>query len=54
MWSTLSKSGHPNIIKFIDAKQDVNNNCINILNELCSGGTLLDLLEKYDGKLTEG
>lgn len=53
LWSNLSKSGHANIISFFDAKHNPNENCINILNELCSGGTLLDLLEKYNGKLTE-
>ena len=37
----------------MDASQDKQNNCIYILSELCTGGTIFDLLEKYDGKLTE-
>ena len=53
VWKKVSESGHANIVRFIDAKQDPSNNNINILSELCTGGTLLDLLEKYNGKLSE-
>ena len=49
IWKSLSS--HPNIVTFVDAKQ--NGDSINILSELCTDGTLLDLLEKYNGKLSE-
>jgi serine/threonine protein kinase len=49
IWKELS--GHPNIVTFVDAKQS--GDSINILSELCRDGTLLDLLEKYNGKLSE-
>jgi len=53
LWKRVSESNHPNIVTFVDAKHDAPNNCINIVSELCAGGTLLDLLEKYNGKLSE-
>lgn len=40
-------------MRFVDAKQDQSSNSIQIISELCTGGTLLDLLEKYNGKLSE-
>lgn len=53
IWKECSSTNHPNIVKFVDASQDRENNCIYILSELCSGGTLFDILEKYDGKMSE-
>ena len=43
------------MVEFTDAQQVKSNEggVIYILCELCSGGTILDLLEKYNGKLTE-
>lgn len=53
VWKTIS--GHPNIVKFIDAAiyKDHNGNYLYILSEYCKDGHLLDLLEKYSGKLSE-
>jgi serine/threonine protein kinase len=53
VWKTLSQKNSPNIVKFHEAHMDRENNCALILSELCSGGTLFDLLEKYNGKMTE-
>lgn len=48
---------HPNIVKFIDAalikSEDDNSKYIYILSEYCPDGHLLDLLEKYKGRLNE-
>jgi len=52
-WKKVSKSDQVNIVKFIDASQDKQNSCIYIVSELCTGGTLFDLLVKFDGKLSE-
>ena len=49
IWKEVSN--HTNIVTFVDAKQQ--GDSIHILSELCSDGTLLDLLEKYNGKLSE-
>jgi serine/threonine protein kinase len=49
IWKELTS--HNNIVTFVDAKQQ--GDSIHILSELCTGGTLLDLLEKYNGKMTE-
>lgn len=46
-------NGHQNIVKFLAVQQDTSSNCIYILSELCQNGTLLDLLERYNGKLSE-
>ena len=48
-WKQIN--GNANIVRFVDAKQQ--GETVYILSELCSGGTILDLLEKYDGKLSE-
>lgn len=53
IWKECSSTGHDNIVKFVDASHDKENNCIYIVSELCGGGTLFDLLEKYDGKMSE-
>jgi serine/threonine protein kinase len=52
-WKKVSTSDQINIVKFIDASQDKQNSCIYIVSELCTGGTLFDLLTKFNGKLTE-
>jgi AP2-associated kinase len=46
---------HPNIVKFIDATihKTSKGKYLYILSEYCSDGHLLDLLEKYHGKLKE-
>ena len=46
---------HPNIVKFIDAAlhKTSKGKYLYILSEYCDGGHLLDLLEKYNGKLKE-
>lgn len=48
-------TGHPNIVKFIDASLQTvgNDRYLYILSEFCSDGHLLDLLEKNKGKLSE-
>eukprot|EP00347_Sterkiella_histriomuscorum_P002274 403368786 len=46
---------HENIVRFIDASmiKDGTGSYIMILSELCTQGTLFDVLTKYDGKLSE-
>ena len=46
---------HENIVKFVDAGyiKENDNLYMLILCELCTQGTLFDLLQKYNGKLTE-
>ena len=51
VWKTVN--GHPNIVRFVDVHHDPAANCVYILSELCTGGTLLDLLEKFNSKLSE-
>ena len=51
VWKTVN--GHSNIVRFVDVHHDQSANNIYILSELCSGGTLLDLLEKFNSKLSE-
>jgi AP2-associated kinase len=54
VWNKIN--GHPNIVKFYDADVSSNNGdrYLHILSEYCSEGHLLDLLEKHEGKLSEG
>lgn len=52
VWKTIN--GHPNIVKFIDVSQDLQTNKVSILSELCSSGSLFDLIVKYNGKMSEG
>ena len=53
IWKELRD--HPNIVKFIDAAihKSSKGNYLYILSEICSDGHLLDLLEKYNGRLKE-
>lgn len=51
IWKRVN--GHSNIVRFVDVQHDVQANCVFILSELCTGGTLFDLLLKYNGKLSE-
>jgi serine/threonine protein kinase len=53
VWRRLSLSGNPNIVGFTDTHFDRDSNSVLILNELCSGGTLFDILTKYHGKMNE-
>jgi serine/threonine protein kinase len=48
-------SGHDNILKLVDAQYVKDGSSLNmmILSELCEQGTLFDLLQKYNGKLSE-
>jgi serine/threonine protein kinase len=49
IWKQLS--GHDNIVTLHAA--GMNNQQVNIVNELCTEGTLFDLLVKYGGTLKE-
>ena len=51
VWKTVN--GQANIVKFNEVHSDSSKNEVYILSELCSGGTLLDLIEKYNSKLSE-
>lgn len=53
IWKELQE--HPNIVKFIDAsiQKTSKGKYLNILSEYWGDGHLLDLLEKYNGKLQE-
>ena len=53
LWQQLS--GHDNIVKLIDSQYIKEGSSVNmmILSELCEQGTLFDLLQKYNGKLSE-
>lgn len=51
VWRQIS--GHPNIVRFVDCIQERSQGRVLILSELCSGGSLFDLINKYDGKLNQ-
>jgi len=53
IWKKLGD--HENIVKFVDASviKDNNGTYVLILCELCTQGTLFDLLQKFNGKLSE-
>lgn len=53
VWRKIT--GHPNIVNFIDAsiQKTLDGDYLYILSEYCEDGHLLDLLEKYQGKLSE-
>ena len=49
IWKQISS--HKNIISIFNVEQQ--NDCVLIICELCTGGTLFDLIMKYNGKLSE-
>lgn len=53
IWEALGE--HDNVVRYIDAelKELPTGSYMYILCDLCEGGHLLDLLEKYKGKLQE-
>lgn len=50
-WKLLS--GHSNVVSFVDVAEDKQTNKVLILSELCTGGSLFDLINKFNGKLSE-
>ena len=53
IWKKLGE--HENIVKFVDASMIKENGGTHalILCELCTQGTIFDLLQKYNGQLSE-
>ena len=49
----FTEEGHPQIMKFIDYKNDENTHILYLIMEFCGGGSLQDRLDEYEDEKNE-